>query len=91
VWPLNPDATCFRGTPANRLTPPTFVGYQKNGGQGLQEPFAVEGRVMTRASVARQHSYVLRECVFSVTSGSYDRYSHPDGRTLYLYYIIPLL
>jgi len=44
---------------------------------------------MTRASVARQHSYVLRESVFSVTSGSYDIYSHPDGRTLYIYYIIP--
>jgi len=89
VWPLNPDATCFHSTHANRLAPPTFVGRQKDDGPGLQEPFAVEGRVMTRASVARQHSYVLRESVFSVTSGSYDIYSHPDGRTLYIYYIIP--
>jgi hypothetical protein len=24
-----------------------------------------------------------------VTSGSYDIYSHPDGHTLYIYYIIP--
>ena len=89
MWPLNPDATCFRSTHANRLAPPTFVGHQKDDGPGLQEPFAVEGRVMTRANVARQHSYVLRESVFSVTSGSYDIYSHPDGRTLYIYYIIP--
>ena len=89
MWPLNPDATCFRSTHGNRLAPPTFGGRQKDDGPGLQEPFAVEGRVMTRASVARQHSYVLRESVFSVTSGSYDIYSHPDGRTLYIYYIIP--
>jgi len=89
VWPLNPDATCFRSTHANRLAPPTFGGHQKADGPGLQEPFAVEGPVMRRASVARQHSYVLRESVFSVTSGSYDIYSHPDGRTLYIYYIIP--
>ncbi len=44
---------------------------------------------MTRASVARQYSFVLRESVFSMTSGSYDIYSHPDGRTIYIYYIIP--
>jgi hypothetical protein len=24
-----------------------------------------------------------------MTSGSYDIYSHPDGRTIYIYYIIP--
>ena len=71
------------------LTPATFPGYQKFGGPGLLEPFALEGRVMTRASIARQYSYVLRESVFSMTSGSYDIYSHPDGRTLYIYYIIP--
>ena len=71
------------------LAPATFPGYQKIDGPGLLESFAVEGRVMTRASVARQHSYVLRESVFSVTSGSNDIYSHPDGHTLYIYYIIP--
>jgi hypothetical protein len=30
-----------------------------------------------------------RESVFSVTSGAYDIYSHPDGRTITIYYIIP--
>jgi len=71
------------------LASATFPGYQKFDGPGLLEPFALEGREMTRASVARQYSFVLRESVFSVTSGSYDIYSHPDGRTLYIYYIIP--
>ena len=89
MWPLNPDATCVRSTHANRLAPPAFGGHQKDDGSGLHDPFALKGRTMTRASVARQHSYVLRESVFSVTAGSYDIYSHPDGRTLYIYYIIP--
>ncbi len=71
------------------LAPATLPGYQKFGGPGLLESFAVEGRVMTRASVARQYSFVLRESVFSVTYGSYDIYLHPDGRTIYIYYIIP--
>jgi len=71
------------------LAPATLPGYQKFGGPGLLESFALEGRVMTRASVARQYSFVLRESVFSMTSGSYDIYSHPDGRTIYIYYIIP--
>lgn len=71
------------------LDPATFPGYQEVDGPGLLESFALEGRVMTRASVARQYSFVLRESVFSMTSGSYDIYSHPDGRTIYIYYIIP--
>ncbi len=71
------------------LAPATFPGYQKIDGPGLLESFALEGRVMTRGSVARQYSFVLRESVFSMTSGSYDIYSHPDGRTIYIYYIIP--
>ena len=71
------------------LAPATFPGYQKIDGPGLLESFALEGRVMTRASVARQYSFVLRESVFSMTSGSYDIYLHPDGRTIYIYYIIP--
>ena len=87
--PLNPDATCVRSTHANRFVPPTFGFSQTDDGPELHEPFALEGRAMTRASVARQHSYVLRESVFSVISGSYEIYSHPDGRSLYIYYIIP--
>jgi len=69
--------------------PATFLGHQKFDGPGLLESFALQGRVMTRASVARQYSFVLRESVFSMISGSYDIYSHPDGRTIYIYYIIP--
>jgi hypothetical protein len=71
------------------LDPATFPGHQKFDGPGLLESFALQGRVMTRASVARQYSFVLRESVFSMTSGSYDIYSHPDGRTIHIYYIIP--
>ena len=71
------------------LDPATFPGHQKFDGPGLLESFALQGRVMTRASVARQYSFVLRESVFSMISGSYDIYSHPDGRTIYIYYIIP--
>lgn len=71
------------------LIPATFPGYQKIDGPGLLESFALEGRVMTRASVARQYSFARRESVFSMTSGSYDIYSHPDGRTIDIYYIIP--
>jgi hypothetical protein len=71
------------------LAPRTFPAYQKIGGPGVLEPRAWEGREMTRAGVARQYSFVLRESVFSVTSGSYDIYSHPDGRTIAIYYIIP--
>ena len=67
----------------------TFPGERKLDSPGLQEPFAWEGRARTRAGVARQYSYALRESVFSVVSGSYDIYSHPDGRTLSIYYVIP--
>jgi len=56
------------------LAPATFPGHQKFDGPGLLESFALQGRVMTRASVARQYSFVLRESVFSMTSGSYDIY-----------------
>ena len=87
--PLNSDATCVRSTHANRLVAPTFGCCQKDDGPGLHEPFAFEGRAITRAGVARQHSYVLRESVFSVISGSYEIYSHPDGRSLHIYYTIP--
>ena len=71
------------------LAPTTFPAYQKLGGPGVLEARAWEGREMTRAAVARQYSFVLRESVFSVTSGSYDIYSHPDGRIISIYYIIP--
>ena len=71
------------------LAQATFAGDRKLDGPGLQEPFAWEGRARTRAGVARQYSYVLRESVFSVVAGSYDIYSHPDGRTLSIYYVIP--
>jgi hypothetical protein len=69
--------------------PATFPAYEKFGGPGLLEPFAWEGQELTRASVARQYSFMRRESVFSVTSGAYDIYSHPDGRTITIYYIIP--
>ncbi len=39
MWPLNPDATCFRNTDTNQLAPATFVGYQKIDGPGLQQVF----------------------------------------------------
>jgi hypothetical protein len=71
------------------LAPATFPDHQEFDGPGLLESLALQGRVLTRASVARQYSFVLRESVFSMTSGSYDIYSHPDGRTIYIYYIIP--
>jgi hypothetical protein len=67
----------------------TFPVYQKFDDPGLLEPLVPEERVTTRAGVARKYSYVLRESVFSMASGSYDIYSCPDGRTLYIYYIIP--